>query len=244
MTKTNYEVWKSKELADKYFSDVRGAIPFANEQIEVMLRIIDSCQISVDRILDLGCGDGILAASILQSHPNASGVLVDISEPMIQAAKDKLSSYQDSLDFIVCDYGDKRWVEKLRAEELFSVVVSGFSIHHQSDERKRALYAEIFQLLEPGGVFLNLEHVSSATGWISSLFHEYFIDSLLEMHQRTSGGMNREQVAQKYYCRDDKAANILAPVETQCEWLRNIGFKDVDCHFKIFELALFGGRKP
>jgi ubiquinone/menaquinone biosynthesis C-methylase UbiE len=244
MTKTNYKVWKSKELVDKYLSDVRKAIPFANEQIEIILRIIDSCKISVKRILDLGCGDGILAAAIIQKNPNASGVLIDIAEPMIQAAKDKLSSYQDRFDFVVYDYGDKHWVKKVRAEEPFSVVVSGFSIHHQTDEGKRALYEEIFQLLEPGGVFLNLEHVSSATVWISSLFHEYFVDSLFDVHRRKRGGMTRDQVAQQYYCRDDKAANILAPVETQCEWLRNIGFKDVDCYFKIFELALFGGRRP
>ena len=38
--------------------------------------------------------------------------------------------------------------------------------------------------------------------------------------------------------------NILAPVELQCEWLRRIGFEDVDCYFKIFELAVFGGRRP
>ena len=44
--------------------------------------------------------------------------------------------------------------------------------------------------------------------------------------------------------RDDKEANILAPVEVQCEWLRECGFEDVDCFFKFFELAVFGGRPP
>ena len=33
--------------------------------------------------------------------------------------------------------------------------------------------------------------------------------------------------------------NIPAPVETQCQWLRDIGFQEVDCFFKTFELALF-----
>ncbi len=44
--------------------------------------------------------------------------------------------------------------------------------------------------------------------------------------------------------RADRAANILAPVEDQCRWLRAIGFRDVDCYFRIYELAVFGGRKP
>jgi hypothetical protein len=44
--------------------------------------------------------------------------------------------------------------------------------------------------------------------------------------------------------RPDKAANILAPVEAQCDWLREIGYEDVDCYFKVLELAVFGGRRP
>jgi len=32
-------------------------------------------------------------------------------------------------------------------------------------------------------------------------------------------------------------------LEKQCEWLREIGFNEVDCYMKIFELALFGGIK-
>jgi hypothetical protein len=69
---------------------------------------------------------------------------------------------------------------------------------------------------------------------------DLFIDHLLRLHPDKS----RTAVAQTYYDRPDKAANILAPVEVQCEWLREIGFDDVDCYLKIFELAVFGGRKP
>lgn len=83
MTDINYEVWKEKELVQKFLTGVRGAIPFANEQIEIMNRVINSSVINITNILDLECGDGILAASILQSHPNASAVLLDISDAWI-----------------------------------------------------------------------------------------------------------------------------------------------------------------
>jgi hypothetical protein len=54
----------------------------------------------------------------------------------------------------------------------------------------------------------------------------------------------QEQIALEYYHRPDKTANILAPMEDQCQWLREIGFEHVDCYFKILELALFGGKRP
>ena len=41
--------------------------------------------------------------------------------------------------------------------------------------------------------------------------------------------------------RPGRAANILASVEEQCRWLHEIGFQDVDCFWKYFELAIFGG---
>lgn len=122
------------------------------------------------------------------------------------------------------------------------MIVSGFSIHHQPDERKREIYAEIYALLSPGGLFLNLEHVASASRWVEEQFEEYFIDALYRHH--APNGKTRDEVAAEYYYRPDKSANILAPVELQCDWLREIGYEHVDCYFKAFELALFGGMKP
>jgi hypothetical protein len=66
------------------------------------------------------------------------------------------------------------------------------------------------------------------------------IDSLRRHHPDQS----RDEVARHYYDRPDRSANIVTPVERQCAWLREIGFTDVDCYLKVFEMAVFGGRRP
>lgn len=238
------EIWKTEELSKTFIESVRGAIPLAAEQIDVMLRVIKATQPKVETFLDLGCGDGILGRAILQHYPEAKGVFLDFSESMLQAAKSHFQNTSVNLEFVAQDFGEKQWVNSISEISPFDVIVSGFAIHHQPDERKKEIYQEIYQLLKPGGIFLNLEHVSSECRWKEEAFNNLFIDSLYAFHQSKGSNQSREEIAREYYHRPDKAANILAPLETQCNWLRELGFVDVDCFIKIFELALFGGRRP
>lgn len=237
------DVWKSAELTKQFLTGVRGAIPLANEQINVMLRVIAKARPDgVESFLDLGCGDGILGAAVLDVYPQAKGVFLDFSEPMLDAARARFGA-NDRLTFVTQDYGEREWVERVKDSAPYDAIVSGFSIHHQPDERKREVYAEVYDLLKPGGVFLNLEHVSSPSAWVESLFSELMIDSTYGYHVKNGSTRTRQEIADEFYYRPDKAANILAPMETQLEWLREIGYTHVDCYLKIFELALFGGVK-
>lgn len=103
----------------------------------------------------------------------------------------------------------------------FDAVVSSFAIHHLEHERKRSLYAEVYNLLEPGGVFANFEHVASATHRLHLAFFAA-IDEPIE----------------------NEDASDRLDVETQLGWLRELGFDDVDCYWKWLEMALLIGIKP
>jgi len=244
MKYTKDSVWKREDLNKRYLEGVRGAIPLAEYQIKVILCLVGKTLPRLKSFLDLGCGDGILGRAVLSNYPKAKGIFLDFSDTMIEAARKKAPKNNKNLVFITQDYGKPRWIKSVAKYGRQDLIISGFSIHHQKDKRKKAIYREIFDLLRPGGLFLNLEHVASATLRLHRIFDEFFIDALYKFHLSLDPAAKRKTIARQHYLNPCKKANILTPVEKQCSWLREIGFKDVDCYLKIFELALFGGVKP
>ena len=240
---TTDQVWKLPAIVHRFLS-YRAAIPMAQEQIGVMMSILKTRELPVESFLDLGCGDGILGAAILGEYPAARGVLADFSLPMLEQARQQLREYADQLVFENIDYGNRDWVNRMQAYRPFDAVVSGYSIHHQPDARKREIYEEIFTLLSPGGWFVNIEHVASAAQLNIDLFENHYVTARYAIEKQNGGTRTFEELAGEYKNRPDKAANILAPVELQCDWLREIGFEEADCYFRIYELAVFAGRRP
>jgi tRNA (cmo5U34)-methyltransferase len=237
------EVWKLPAIVSRFLS-YRAAIPLAQEQIGIMMSILKTRTQPIEKFLDLGCGDGILAAAILGTYPNSHGVLADFSEPMLEQAREQLKDYAGQLVFENLDYGDPAWVNAMQAFGPFDAIVSGYSIHHQPDARKRPIYEEIYSLLKPGAWFINIEHIAAESQTSVDLFNNHIIEGRYAIEKAKGGNKTREEILNIFMNRPDKDANILLSVNTQCDWLREIGYEEVDCYFRVYELAVFGGRRP
>jgi SAM-dependent methyltransferase len=235
------DIWKDREVAGAFLTERSLLIPDRAGQLEVLLRVVRLSCPQARRILDLGAGDGILLATLLEAFPQAGGVAVDFSPLMLEQAEQRLIGFGQRASRLEADLQQPSWKTPLAGP--FDVIVSGFAIHHLSDERKRVLYREIFDLLSDGGLFLNCEHVASATDRIGQMFDDAVTEHLHQRRTEAGEAVSLEQVRREFLQRPDRAANILALVEDQCRWLREVGFRDVDCFWKYFELAIFGGRK-
>ncbi|MCC6711891.1 MAG: class I SAM-dependent methyltransferase [Candidatus Dadabacteria bacterium] len=233
-------VWQKKENAEAFLRDERGAVPGAGLQMSVIECMIREWAPAAKRVLDLGCGDGVLGRYLLGAFPGAECVFADFSDPMLEAARGKLGSGHR---LVKADFSSPAWVKSVRQYAPFDAIVSGFAIHHLHDDRKKELYSEILGLLSPGGVFLNLEHVKSRTPEVERLFEEFYTDHLHGCLLGVDPGASREAAADVYRNRPDREEDKPALVEDQCEWLRETGYRDVDCFFKVFAIAIFGGRK-
>lgn len=170
----------------------------------------------VRRVLDLGTGNGRLIALLRADRPGMAAVGLDFSELMLARARERFDD-DGSVELVTHDLS-----APLPALGRFDAVVSSFAIHHLEHERKRSLYAEVADLLEPGGVFANFEHVASP----SERLHRAFFEAIGEPLENAD------------------PSDRLLDVETQLGWLRELGLEDVDCYWKWLEMALLIGVKP
>ncbi len=208
----NINLWSEAEHAKEYLKKA-DLIP---HRAEGEAALLDCLPAGVERILDLGSGEGRLLRLVKLQYPKAQAVALDFSSVMLASLRSNFAS--DSTVTVIEHNLDASLPELGR----FDAVISAFAIHHLTHERKRELYAEVYDRLTPGGAFCNLEHVASPTARL----HERFLDKL---------GIP---------LLGEDPSNKLLDVETQLRWFRELGFQDVDCFWKWLELALLVGWKP
>lgn len=210
---TGVNLWVHTEHALAYLR-ARDAIPHRVDALEVLVELLPP---EVDRVLDLGTGDGNTLALVLAARPGATGLGVDFGDEMLRRARERFGG-DDRVTIERHDLAEplpSRW-------GTFDVVVSSFAIHHVAPSRQRALYAEAFSRLRSGGVFVNAEHVASPT----PALHVAFLAAL---------GRTPDQ---------DDPSNQLVAVGEHLRWLDETGFVDADCFWKWRELAVLAGTRP
>lgn len=176
--------------------------------------------------IDLGCGTGILASVILKAFPRARVVAYDITENMLEECRRNLSGFADRLVLRRGDFGLEDF------ESGYDLVVSGLSIHHLDQEGKRGLFSRVFRSMNPGGAFIIRDIVLGNSPEETETFHQLWREYM------TSQGEDGDFWFQKYIEMDSPDS-----VEDQLSWLREAGFKEVECYWQHINFVIFGGRK-
>jgi ubiquinone/menaquinone biosynthesis C-methylase UbiE len=225
--------WQSAELVGAFLDQRQQLLPLIDVQEDLVRRLFERHPHRPRRFIDLGAGDGAMSQLVLSVVPDAEAVLVDFSEPMLDRAGERLGDASWSL--ARADLSTPSWRDAL-PDERYGAAVSSYAIHHLPAERKRALFAEVFELLEPGAMFVNLD-VVQIRGPLAGLFDEEMI-----ANAQAARGEGHDEHAHEPL--DDEDEDRPDPAESQIAWLRDAGFEDVELHFKWAEGAIFGAVKP
>jgi tRNA (cmo5U34)-methyltransferase len=217
---------KFDEISEKYDEQRKKFIPCFDDFYGVSVSVA-SVDTENPRILDVGAGTGLLSGFLMEKYPKASFTLVDLSEKMLEIAKDRFRS-SPNVKYIIGDYSKYGFVEK------YDLVVSALSIHHLEDNEKKEFYKKSYSLLKQSGIFINADLIYGETPFIENLNKTTW-----KQYIEGSGLPEEEILAGYERIKHDKESKL----DQQIDWLKEIGFCDVSCIYKFYNFAVMFGRK-
>lgn len=217
---------KFNDNASQYDSQRKKLIPCFDDFYSIAVAVAETKN-KKPNILDIGAGTGLLSSFIIEKYPNANLTLIDISEKMIEVAKSRLK-YKTDVTYIIDDY------TKYQFDKKYEIVISSLSIHHLTDIEKKELYARIYSILNQDGVFINADQVYGSTPFIEALYKS---DWKFKVEH---SGLSEDEIQSAY---ERTELDKMARLDDQLNWLKDIGFLDVDCIYKYYNFAVLFGRK-
>lgn len=186
---------------------------------------------NASNLLDIGCGAGNYTLKMLSKVPNLNCVLNDLSLPMLQKAKERVTPQTRGTVTLIQD--DMRNLQL--QDEHFDIVLAAATLHHlRGDDDWELMFNKIYKALKPGGSFW----VSDLITHDSQLINKLFEDSYGSYIEKLGGPEYRQKVFD-YVAYEDTPRSL----NYQLALLTQAGFKNVEVLHKNCCFAAFGGVK-
>lgn len=181
--------------------------------------------------LDVGCGAGNYALSLLKALPDLNLDLNDLSQPMLERAEKRVS--EATSGNVVTLPGD---IRNLSLEGgRYDIIVAAATLHHLRDEGEwEQVFKKLYEALKPGGSLWISDLIEHSHESINALMWQRYGD-YLTAHKDAA---YRDHVF-GYIEKEDTPR----PLMYQLDLLRSIGFREVEVLHKNSTFAAFGGIK-
>jgi SAM-dependent methyltransferase len=220
-----------------------------DERFDIMVRLIRETQHPVNRVLDLGCGTGSTMLPVLEAFPEAQVVGIDLDPTILPLAEARLARFSDRAHLIRADLRKPGWYEDIPMP--MDAVVSATALHWMDEDQLANLYDQIAQIIRPGGIFLNADHVSSESAAIQQAWERHreemrhaeghvdaddwngFWDAYAQALDVDIASVQEELFGE--------LKEIALPLAWHIDHLRSSGFVGADCFWRCDCDAIYGG---
>ncbi len=217
-------------------------VPDREVQIQTICNLIPP-HMEPFHIVELCCGEGLLAAALLEQFPTCIVHGFDRSPEMLQHAQLRLAQFNGRFTLQVFDLAAPTW---RNLAWPVHAVVSSLAIHHLDAQQKQDLYRDVYRMLVAEGVFIiadviqpvhHLGVVVAARAWDDAVRHQS-----LKLDGNTRAFDVFLQDKWNLYRHPDPIDKPSRLFE-QLKWLEQAGFVDVDVYWMKAGHAIFGGRR-
>jgi tRNA (cmo5U34)-methyltransferase len=229
-----------KEIKERFDNDVErfsnletGQIATIDAKISLELLTEASKRINPNakNLLDIGCGAGNYSLKMLTKIPDLNCTLVDLSEPMLKRAKERVSL--NTKGDIITIQGDIREVGL--QESYFDIILAGAVLHHLRDDKDwETTFDKLFSLLKPGGCLMISDLITQETNSINDYTWERY-----GIYLESINGKEYKNKVFKYIEKEDSPRSMTY----QLELMKKVGFRKTEILHKNMCFGAFGGIK-
>jgi len=242
MTEFEKTEWVSDESAREFIENSDSYVQDRKQLFKILKSFYihylgSNCDDKTVTIMDLGCGDGRVTQELLKVDKNLRGTLVDGSGEMLKNAKKRLKYYAE------LSYFQSTFQELIESDNLnlnFDFIVSSLAIHHLSANYKKLLFKYIYNHLNSGGFFLNIDLVQATSDSLEEWYLNLWKEWIQEKENKNKISPSFSRIPQKYKNNPDNHPDKL---QDQLNMLESTGFKNVDCYYKYGVFSIYGGQK-
>lgn len=234
----------SESDSETYRALAAVAVPRRREQFATLLSLVPFADDAKFRIVELACGEGLLAQALLTVFSKASYLGLDGSASMREATASRLADKASRATVAVFELGAPDWLPLAESADL---IVSSLCIHHLDGPGKRQLFKNLAERMSDCGVLLIADLVApqqpgTLAHYAQAYDHAVFEQAAIlgEPGKRAKALIERERWNYFRYPESVDQPSFLAD---QLVWLREAGFVSVDCAWLYAGHAIYGGAK-
>jgi ubiquinone/menaquinone biosynthesis C-methylase UbiE len=234
----------SEETSRRYIDFGHYFVPAREQQMRIMVELLED--LSKPRIiLELCCGEGLLADMLLEQIPGSHVLGMDGSKIMLERASKRLARFGDRIKLSWFELADHSW---RTVEKPVQAVISSLAIHHLDGQGKQDLFKDIYRMLSPRGAVIIADMTEPTTVNGRQVAANAWDDMVRKRSHELDGSTAALDFFLKegwntYRYSDPDDIDHPSPLFDQLRWLKQAGFVNIDVHFYQAGHAVFSGWK-
>jgi tRNA (cmo5U34)-methyltransferase len=211
--------------ADEYEKLMVKIVPHYLEQHQILFDLLPE-EAKEYRVLDLGCGNGILTDLVFRKLPNSYVVGFDLTENMLSAFEKKVSGHTGKFELVQGDFRTDS------IGEGYDIILAGLTLHHLTWEERENFYHRLYSALSHKGLFIARDIIIDEDQTIAQEQYSYWKKFM------QSQGEDPDFWYSKHIEKDHPMT-----LSDHFSWLKSAGFTQVACQWRLYNFAITTARK-
>ena len=196
-------------------------VPQYRKQHEIIYELLPETSEKKLRVLDLGCGSGVLSQLVLEKLPNAFVVGYDFTPKMFQAYEKNLSEYRGRYELILGDY----LIDPIGSN--YDIVIAGLTLQHLTWGERKDFYKLVYSILSPTGSFILNDIIIDEDWDTRKVQYKSWLKFI------AANGEDPEFWLDKHLSKDYPIT-----LADHFQWLEEAGFSKTDCYWRYHNFAI------